>query len=208
MEANKPNFFSHVFNFEDESRHDMMNIAQYSVLAVILVILLNKLLDTYMPPPDANKGTVMLAVEIMLQVIVMFLGVLFLHRIIEFIPTMSGVKYAPLNVITVILPLLVILLNVNSSSGIGQKVSMLWDSVTGAAAPKEKPTMKASQPGFNIPQFLPQGMNTGNPMQQQQAPTPVREPDFNTMFSSPNQPSSQEFEPMPANSVGGMSMFN
>jgi hypothetical protein len=198
MDEHKPNFFSHVFNFEDESRHDMMNIAQYSVMAVILVMLLNKVLDTYMPPPDADKGTIMLSVEIILQVIVMFLGVLFMHRIIEFIPTMSGVKYAPLNVITVILPLLVILLNVNSNSGIGQKVAMLWESVAGSK-PKEKPAMKATQPGFNPPQFLPQGVNTGNPMQRQEAPPPIREPDFNTMFSSPNQPSGQEFEPMAAN---------
>ena len=204
MDDKKPNFFSHVFNFEDESRHDMMNIAQYSVLAVIFVILLNKALDVYMPAPDADKGAVMLSVEIILQVIVMFLGILFLHRIIEFIPTISGVKYAPLNVITVILPLLVILLNVNSNSGIGQKVAMLWESFTGA--PKEKPAMKASQPGFNPPQFLPQGVNTSNPMQGQQAPPAVREPDFNSMFSSPNQPSGQDFEPMAAN-ASGVSIF-
>jgi hypothetical protein len=205
MDDKKPNFFSHVFNFEDESRHDMMNIAQYSVLAVVFVMLLNKALDVYMPPPNADKGAVMLSVEIMLQVIVMFLGILFLHRIIDFIPTISGVKYAPLNVITVILPLLVILLNVHSNSGIGQKVTMLWDSFTGA--PKEKPAMKASQPGFNPPQFLPQGVNTGNPMQgQAPAPPAIREPDFNSMFSSPNQPSSQDFEPVAAN-MGGVSMF-
>jgi hypothetical protein len=201
MDDKKTNFFSHVFNFEDESRHDMMNIAQYSVLAVILVMLLNKALDVYMPPPNADKGAVMLSVEILLQVIVMFLGVLFLHRIIDFIPTLSGVKYAPLNVITVILPLLVIMLNVNSSSGIGQKVAMLWDSFTGA--PKEKPSMKASQPGFNPPQFLPQG-NHSNPMQA--APPVIHEPDFNTMFSGPNQPSGQDFEPMAAN-AGGVSIF-
>ena len=194
MDDKKTNFFQHVFNFEDESRHDMMNIAQYSVLAVIFVILLNKVLDMYLPPPDIEKGSVMISVEILLQVIVMFLGILFIHRIIDFIPTLSGVKYAPLNVITIILPLLVILLNVNSTSGIGQKVSLLWESFAGT--PKERP--KASQPGlpqsFSPPQFLPHGP-TSNPMAKQS------EPDFNTMFSSNNQPA-QDFEPMAANSAG------
>ena len=198
MDDKKTNFFQHVFNFEDESRHDMLNIAQYSVLAVIFVILLNKVLDMYLPPPDAEKGAVMLSVEILLQVITMFLGILFIHRIIDFIPTMSGVKYAPLNVITIILPLLVILLNVNSTSGIGQKVSLLWESFTGA--PKERP--KASQPGlpqsFSPPQFLPHGP-TSNPMAKES------EPDFSNMFSAPSQ-SSQDFEPMAANSAG-VSMF-
>ena len=196
MEDKKTNFFQHVFNFEDESRHDMMNIAQYSVMAVVFVIILNKGLDMYMPIPE-EKGTVMLSVEIVLQVIIMFLGILFIHRIIDFIPTLSGVKYAPLNVITVILPLLVILLNVNAASGIGQKVSMLWESVI---TTKERP--KASQPGLpqqGPPQFLPQGP-TSNPM----AANPIREPDFNTMFTGPNQ--SQDFEPMAANSAG-VSMF-
>jgi hypothetical protein len=198
-EAKKPNFFTHVFNFEDESRHDMMNIAQYSVLAVIFVIFLNKALDLYMPHPDPDKGVPMIAVEIALQVIVMFLGILFIHRIIDFIPTISGVKYAPINIITVILPLLVILLNVNGASTIGQKVALIWETFTGE--PKEKPKVKSTQPGFNPPQFLPQGsLTTTNPMAGP-PPAAIREPDFNSMFTPSNQP--QDFEPMAAN-LGGV----
>jgi len=150
----------------------------------------------YMPLPDPDKGVPMVAVEIMLQVIIMFLGILFIHRIIDFIPTISGVKYAPINIITVILPLLVILLNVNSASTIGQKVGLLWETITGG--PKEKPAVKSTQPGFNPPQFLPQGGHTSNPMAS--APPAIREPDFNSMFTPSNQP--QDFEPIAANSGG------
>jgi hypothetical protein len=38
----KPGFFKHVFNFNDDSKSEMMNIVQYAVLALIPVIILNK----------------------------------------------------------------------------------------------------------------------------------------------------------------------
>jgi len=36
-EAKKRNFFSHVFDFENDSRHEMLNVAQYAVLATVFV---------------------------------------------------------------------------------------------------------------------------------------------------------------------------
>ena len=38
----KTGFFKHVFNFNDESKSEMLNIVQYAVLALIPVIILNK----------------------------------------------------------------------------------------------------------------------------------------------------------------------
>ena len=38
----QPNFVSHVFNFEKDSRNEMVNIIQYTVIGIILITLLNK----------------------------------------------------------------------------------------------------------------------------------------------------------------------
>ena len=41
-EESKKNFFKHVFNFEDESKAEMLNIVQYTLIAIIPMVLLNK----------------------------------------------------------------------------------------------------------------------------------------------------------------------
>ena len=35
-------FFKHVFNFDDDSKSDILNIIQYALLAIIPIVLLNK----------------------------------------------------------------------------------------------------------------------------------------------------------------------
>lgn len=201
METEKPNFFNHVFNFETESKNEMVNIIQYSVLGVIFVTLLNKGVQTYMPELDKDKGTVAILVEILIQVIILFLGVLFIHRIITFIPTVSGAPYTDLNLITTILPVLIVMLSV---SKLGEKVSILMERLfKDPTATKVKLTPK--QPIGNEmsgvpPQILPPGLNTSNPMA-----TP--EPDFNSMFSgnsTPLQNQQQSFEPVPSNFSGSL----
>ena len=191
MEDSKKNIFSAVFNFDDESRNDMLNISQYAVIALILVVLLNRGMETYMPEVEPDKGLALLVIEIAAHVVIMFIGLLFIHRIIEFLPTVSGVKYAPLNIITIILPTLVVLLNSDVKSGIGNKIGILWDRLMSVKKPeKAKPATS----------FLPQG-NTNNPMSQTAPPN--AEPDFNTMFAGNGVP---DFEPVASNS-GGHSMF-
>lgn len=194
-------FFSHVFNFETDSRNEMVNIIQYTVISVIFIVILNKIVQTYVPELDKDKGTFVLVFEVMIQCIILFIGIIFIHRIITYIPTFSGSKYAEQNVITVILPTLIILLGLSS---LGEKVSHLMDRAIGNHAPV-KITHKQplqSQIHSQTPQLLPQGLNTSNPMA-------IQEPDFNTMFSGPTTPlpnaqSIDSVEPMPSNYGGSL----
>jgi len=197
METEKPNFFNHVFNFETESKNETVNIIQYSVLGVVFIILLNKAVQTYMPELDRDKGTIAILAEILIQVIVLFLGVLFIHRIITFIPTVSGSPYSDLNIITTILPVLIVMLSV---SKLGEKVSIMMDRLFQGSTPIVKATPKQNQEMNISPQILPPGLNTSNPMA-----TP--EPDFNSMFSGPSNPvqnAQQPFEPVPSNFSGSL----
>jgi hypothetical protein len=200
METEKPNFVNHVFNFEPESKNEFVNIIQYCVLGVVFITLLNKSVQSYVPEIDKDKGTIAIVSEIMIQVVVLFVGVVFIHRIITYIPTMSGIPYADLNVITTILPVFIVMLSV---SKLGEKISIVVERIF--HQPSTQVTLTPKQPISSVPppvppQILPPGLNTSNPVA-----TP--EPDFNTMFSGPNNPlqnAQEPFEPMPSNFGGSL----
>jgi len=189
----QPTFFSHVFNFEQDSRNEMVNIAQYTIFSIVFITLLNRVIQDYMPEVDKDKGSIAIFVEITIQCIVLFLGILFIHRIITYIPSVSGAKYADQNIITIILPTLILLLSIST---LGQKVSILVDRLTGQTPVKK--VQSQSNPGLSI---LPKAQ-TVNPINSP-------EPDFNNMFAGPTTPlvnaaSPESFEPMPSNFGGSI----
>jgi hypothetical protein len=187
----QPTFFSHVFNFEQDSRNEMVNIAQYTVFSIIFITLLNRGIQEYMPEVDKDKGSIAIFVEVVIQCIVLFLGMLFIHRIITYFPSISGAKYAEQNIIAIILPTLILLL----STTLGQKVGIIVDRLTGQAPVKK---VQSQSPGLSI---LPKAP-TVNPINSP-------EPDFNSMFAGPTTPlvnaaSPDSFEPMPSNFGGSI----
>ena len=66
----KVGFFKHVFNFDDESKADILNIVQYSLIAIIPVVILNKAMSRYIPEADEKKGSLEVSAEIIIQIIV------------------------------------------------------------------------------------------------------------------------------------------
>ena len=121
----KPGFFKHVFNFDEDSKSEMLNIIQYAVLALIPVVIFNKLMQRFVPEADDEKGSVEITAEILAQVIAMFLVILIIHRIITFVPTYSGAKYVDFSVNNIILGMLIVVLSLQTK--LGEKVSILVD---------------------------------------------------------------------------------
>ena len=145
----KKNFFKHVFNFEDDSKSDMLNIIQYSLIAIIPVIILNKSMQKYVPEADEQKGNLEILAEIVLQIIIMFIGLLMIHRIITFVPTYSGLDYPEFSIIFIILAVLMITLSLQTK--LGEKVSILTERLTElwegkSDKKKKKGNVKVSQP--------------------------------------------------------------
>ena len=120
-------FFKHVFNFDDDSKSEMLNIVQYAIIALIPVILLNKSMSNYVPEADDKKSSLELSAEIIIQIIVMFIGLLIIHRMITYAPTYSGVKYPDFNIVFIILAVLMITLSLQTK--LGEKVSILVDRI-------------------------------------------------------------------------------
>ena len=168
-------FFKHVFNFDDDSKSEILNIIQYALIALIPVILLNKSMANYVPEADDKKGSLELSAEIIIQIIVMLLGLLVVHRIITFIPTYSGAKYPEFNIIFIILAVLMITLSLQTK--LGEKVSIIVDRLmdlwNGTDSSSKKKTgksgnVKVTQPiagqqqmgGSITGQIMPQSQST------------------------------------------------
>lgn len=120
-------FFQHVFNFDEESKKEMMNIVQYTLVGVIPIVLLNKIMQRFVPEADDEKGSIELLAEVALQLVVMFLGLLIVHRIVTFVPTYSGSKFEKLSVTNIVLVALMITLSLQTK--LGEKISILYDRV-------------------------------------------------------------------------------
>ena len=148
-ESNK-NFFKHVFNFDDESKSDILNIIQYALIGIIPVVILNKSIGKYVPEADDKKSSLEVTAEIIIQIIITFMGILIIHRIITFIPTYSGFKYPEFHIVYIILAVLMITMSLQTK--IGEKVSILVDRVmelwngNSNNKKKSKNKVKISQP--------------------------------------------------------------
>ena len=215
--SGKHGFFNHVFNFNEESKSEMLNIVQYAVLALIPIIILNKLSQRFIPEADDEKGTIEILAEVLAQVISLFLFILIIHRIVTFIPTYSGEKYADFSVTNIILAVLVIILSLQTK--LGEKVSILVDRLldlwTGPKDTKngKKGNVKVSQPISQNQMAMNQSLSSMGTTSINSLPSnpPVQPiPDFNQMYQQDPTPlvgaatpGMESFEPMAANSVIG-----
>jgi hypothetical protein len=225
-------FFKHVFNFDDDSKSEILNILQYSVIAIIPIVILNKTMQKYVPEADDNKSSLEVSAEVLIQIIVMFIGLLLIHRIITFIPTYSGAKYPEFHIVYIILAILMITMSLQTK--LGEKVSILVDRASelwdGKSDNKKKNgksgTVKVSQPisgqqpmgGYtdgtaisSLPTFAASqsAQSTQNMMQPQQLPN------YDKMYRQDTTPlvgaatpgmsegMASVMEPMAANSVLG-----
>ena len=51
-------FLKYVFRFDDASKSELLNMIQYTILAVVPLAIMNKVSQLYVPDPDEDKGTV------------------------------------------------------------------------------------------------------------------------------------------------------
>lgn len=206
----KTGFIKHVFNFDEESKSDILNTIQYSILAILPLVLFNKSLQKLVPEADEEKHSVELSLEVVAQVIIIFLGIILVHRIITFFPTYSGTKYADFNASNIILSVLIILLSLQTK--LGEKISILADRVLdfwngNGSNDRKKKKKKNTQQQQPNEQAMSQSLDTTSisslPVQQQ--------PNFNQMYQIDNTPlvgastpgSDMMVEPMAANAMGG-----
>lgn len=225
-------FFKYVFKMGDYEQSVLMNIAQYTVMAIIPVIIVLYVNHYYIPDVDEEKGSLVILAEMFGQLFFILFSFYFIHRIICYFPTYSGLKYGDFSVIQLILILLFIFISM-SKHKLGAKTLILIerfeDVVDGNTSMKEGYKNKKDGQGNQVRVTQPLSAQSGGvngpstsfmlngpppPPQLQQ-----RSPDFNAMYAQQNNPligastpgmppgMVAEFEPAAANEHLGGSFF-
>ena len=214
-------FINYVLTLDEDNKIDLLNIIQYTVLAIIPIILILKAVKHFVPEEDERKGNLEILLESVGQIIFMLIGLWFTDRIIRYFGTYSGKEYQAFNSITFILPFLLILSTMQTK--LGSKINILiertMDLINGNNEAKEnvkqEKNVKVSQPiaGQHQPsqadtldtsQLLPSNRGLTSIPQQSTNNT-----DFNDMYQNTSNPLQNadapgQNEPLAANDGGSM----
>ncbi len=121
----KDNTIGKIFNFDEDTQSEVLNVMQYSLLSVIPIMFLNKAVQKFIPEADEEKGSVEILAEVIGQIAFMFLGIFMINRLILAVPTYSKIKYQEFHVTNIVLGFLVIVLSLHTK--LGEKTNMLID---------------------------------------------------------------------------------
>ena len=132
-------FFNHVFNFNTENKASMLNLVQYILIGIIPVVLTLKAIKQYVPEEDDTKGCPEICIEITLQLFAIFFSIWFIDRMIRYFPTYTGVSYHKFNETNFVLPLLIILVTMQTKLGakiniLSERIMDLWNGNMGSQA--------------------------------------------------------------------------
>lgn len=232
----KKNFFKYVFNFDDESKGDLLNLVQYSLLSLVPIVALNKAMAKYVPEADEKKGSLEISAEVVFQILSMFLGLFLINRMVTFVPTYSEKEYPEtFNVHFVVLAVLMITLSLQTK--LGEKVNILverlyelWNGkqektktvngkqvtvkVTQPISGQQQQTQNSYSDGTSISSLPPADMSAAAVNNALLAPQQL--PDYNNMYRQDTNPlinaampgQMEGFgEPMAANGVLGGGSF-
>ena len=209
-------FFNYMFSLAEGEKVELINTLQYVVLAIIPILLIIKLINNYIPPFDNKKSTVELAVELIVQLGVLFALFFFIHKLILFIPTYTKQQYPTIQFLPIVLPLMFVLFNLDKN--FGEKAHLLIDRILMMVGMKkenfegadlEEEEVKQQNVNKNViaqtcgNQMLPPQMSNPNSVMLE---APVRKTDR----EAPQMQQQQQYgisEPMAANEMGGYSMF-
>ena len=118
-------FFNYVFNFDNENKMRIMNMLQYTLLAIIPILLILRGIKHLIPEDDDSKGSFEILAESIGQVILIMLSIWITNKIINYIPTYSGDDYPKFNEISFVLPFILLLATMQTK--LGAKFNILID---------------------------------------------------------------------------------
>ena len=198
-------FVSYLTTITPVEKNELLNVFQYTLLAIIPLVLFLKFMKEYIPPENPTKSTIEITTEVVIQLFLIFFVFWIIHKVILYIPTYSNSPYEKLNMVQLVLPVLFLLFCMKSS--ISEKLSILLEralimvglKTEGMEEDPKKQSQKSQgqgmppsqgMPQMNMPQMMPQinlPMNTSN----QQEPMTMNNPNFGMQ------------EPFAANEMGG-----
>ena len=192
----------------------MLNMFQYLILAIIPILLVNKLISTYIPPVDRSKSTIEVTTELLIQLVLLFSFIFFIHKLILFIPTYTNTQYPTIQFLPIVLPLMFVLFNLDKN--FGEKAHLLMDRILMMVGMKKENFEGADLEEEESKQQIVNKNVIGQTCGTQMLPPQISNPN-SVMVEAPSRKTDRETpqmqqqygiaEPMAANEMGGYSMF-
>ena len=123
-------FLNHMSTITESDKFNMMNMTQYALLAIIPIAAVLKLFKMFIPLEDPTKGSLELSIEVVGQVVAIMVALFFVHKLVTYFPTYSKKAYESMNLVSLVLPLMLILLTLDTT--LGDKVNILLERVMNA----------------------------------------------------------------------------
>ena len=211
-----PGFFNHVFNFDGDNKASMLNMIQYIFLGIIPIVLVLKGIKHYIPEEDDVKGTTEITFEVALQLLLIFFAIWFIDRTIRYIPTYSGSNYHRFNELNFVLPLLIILVTMQTK--LGAKINILADRAMELWSGQPAQVKGANRMATGIQHQVSRADVLDNGIMRQPAGQMPVQQNISMIDALPNMMNGQgqgqghqamqaafmdSMEPMPANAIGG-----
>ena len=223
MEDIKPitnqGFFTYVFKLSRFKQEDLMNIVQYTILSITPVLLFVYFTKKYFPLVNESDSSLYIFLITFFELVFMMLGIFFIDRIINYIPTYSGKYYEPINLTTIVIIFVLFMLIINA--GFRERTNVLlerfdkwfWidDTITkklggnvrkfniflgdiknkdGEKKNNKKTVNNMTQEGLQNPPLPTQGPIMPNPMTNYGGTMPTQQaPNFNNMYAGSSAPS-------------------
>lgn len=212
-------FVKYVFNMDEDSKCEMFNMVQYVILAFIPAILILKAVRVVIPEEDDSKGSIEIVAECLAQVSFIVLAIYFSDKAIRFIPTYSKCDYANGNILSILLPFVVLMLTMQTKLGakiniLVDRVLDLWHGRSEDAVRVVSNNVKTTQPlaGQHQPSQADNRQDNMNLLPSTPGMTglptgvmaPQQSPDFNQMYQSAPTPMVDAHTPGQENMMGGM----
>lgn len=220
MEDIKPitnqGFFTYVFKLSRFKQEDLMNIVQYTSLSIVPVLLFVYFTKKYFPLVKNTDSSLYIVLVTFFELVFMMMGIFFIDRIVNYIPTFSGKYYEPINLTTIVIIFVLFMLIINA--GFRERTAVIlerfdkwfWvddalskkltgnvrkfnifsgDLGNGETQIKDKPKNKMTQEASVNPPLPTQGPMLPNPMTNYGGTMPTQQaPNFNSMYSGPKAP--------------------
>ena len=106
-------------------KSELFNALQYTIVALIPLIVFVRINQNLWPKADESSGTVELLAEMIGEVAITCLIVFVVFRVIEYIPTFSGEPLKCINILTIITAVIISLPWYDKDSNIGNKAKEL-----------------------------------------------------------------------------------
>jgi hypothetical protein len=211
-------FFSHVFEFNEQRKQELINLGQYVTLGFIFYTILIYVVDIYFPKIDDTSSSIEIIFTLLLYLYIIFYSVYFIDRIICYFHSFFGKPLTgsshshELLLFPLVTPILLAIISFNPQFQDGtyilfERLNDAWNGNEKKQKKKNKTNPQPQQQQIQTP--LTSSLYSGNttPINQ----LPVIQEGF-TQQSQPvqqhaqvnvTQPAQESFAPMAANEVMG-----